>query len=207
VSGTFNYTVTITDSKGSKGTLNCSITVAPPVTTACVSFDAIQGTAITPVSLTGSGGAGGSYTFTATGLPAGLTMSSSGVISGTPTVSGTFTYTVTIHDAGGSQSSSRCSHNGTLTCTITVLPLVSGTGKCADGHRGHAITPVAVNGCGGKGGSYTFTSSNLPPGLCISKDGVISGTPTKCGSYSYNVTVTDCAGHTGTVICTSNVQS
>jgi len=59
------------------------------------------GIAITPVTMVGSGGAGGPYTFTATGLPAGLSISSAGVISGTATVSGTFNYTVTVTDSAG----------------------------------------------------------------------------------------------------------
>jgi hypothetical protein len=41
----------------------------------------IYGVAITPVTLTGSGGAGGPYTFSAAGLPSGLSISSSGTIS------------------------------------------------------------------------------------------------------------------------------
>jgi len=48
------------------------------------------GMAITPVTMTGGGGVGGPYTFTATGLPAGISISSAALISGTPTVSGTF---------------------------------------------------------------------------------------------------------------------
>ena len=116
VSGTFNYTVTITDSAGNTGTLNCSVTVSPPTppTSTCIVINATQGVAITPVTLTATGGAGGPYTFTATGLPAGLSISSSGTISGTPTVSGTFNYTVTITDSAGNK--------GTLNCSITVPP-------------------------------------------------------------------------------------
>jgi hypothetical protein len=64
----------------------------------------------------GSGGVGGPYTFSATGLPAGLTMSSTGTISGTPTVSGTFSYTVTVKDAAG--------NTGTVNCSVTVTPPV-----------------------------------------------------------------------------------
>ena len=72
VSGTSN-TVTITDAAGHSGTLNCSVTVAPPPSATCVSITAVQGFPITPVTMAGSGGAGGlTYTFTATGLPAGL---------------------------------------------------------------------------------------------------------------------------------------
>ena len=100
-SGTFNYIVTVVDAAGHTGTASCTITVAPGVSAACVSITAVQGTAITPVTMTGSGGAGGPYTFTATGLPAGLSISTSGTISGTPTVNGTFSYTVTVTDSPG----------------------------------------------------------------------------------------------------------
>ena len=64
--------------------------------------------------MVGSGGAGGPYTFSATGLPAGLTMSSTGTISGTPTVNGTFNYTVTVTDKNG--------NSGTVNCSVTVYP-------------------------------------------------------------------------------------
>jgi len=100
----------------------------PPVSANCVSITAVQGLAITPVTLTGSGGTGGPYTFSATGLPAGVTMSSSGTISGTPTVSGTFNYTVTVTDKDG--------NSGTVHCTVTVQPPPPPTGGegCTPGY-------------------------------------------------------------------------
>jgi hypothetical protein len=114
VSGTFSYTVTVKDSAGNTGTVNCSVTVNAPPTANCVAITAVQGVAITPVTMVGSGGVGGPYTFSATGLPAGLTMSSTGTISGTPTVTGTFSYTVTVKDAAG--------NTGTVNCSVTVNP-------------------------------------------------------------------------------------
>src|ERR1035438_7960939 len=114
VNGTFNYTVTVKDASGNTGTLNCSVTVAPPPSATCAVITAIQGVAITPVTMVGSGGAGAPYTFTASGLPAGITMSTGGTISGTPTVSGTFSYTVTVTDKAG--------NTGTLNCSVTVAP-------------------------------------------------------------------------------------
>jgi flagellar basal body-associated protein FliL len=106
VSGIFNYTVTVTDSAGHQGTVNCSVA---PFTASCEGITAVVGVAITPVTMTASGGAGGPYTFSATGLPAGLTMSTTGVISGTPTVIGTFPYTVTIKDSAGNLVNTFCS--------------------------------------------------------------------------------------------------
>ena len=201
VSGTFDYTVTVTDSAGNKGTVNCTITVASPapVSATCLNINAAQGSAITPATMVGSGGAGGPYTFSATGLPAGLTMSSSGTISGTPTVNGTFNYTVTITDSKGNK--------GTLNCSIKVCPPVGGSAKCADGQKGHSINPVQIAGSGGSGGPYTYSGSGLPPGLSVSSSGVISGTPTQSGSYNYTVTVHDSAGNSGTVNCMSNISN
>src|SRR4029078_13463347 len=104
---------------GNTGTVNCSVTVNPPPTASCVAIVSVQGGAITPLTMVGSGGLGGPYTFSATGLPAGLTMSAGGTISGTPTVTGTFNYTVTVTDKDG--------HTGTVNCSVTVNPPVSAT--------------------------------------------------------------------------------
>jgi hypothetical protein len=163
--------------------------------------------AITPVSLTGSGGSGGTYTYTATGLPPGLTMSSAGVISGTPTASGTFNYTVTVNDTGGNQGSGRCSHSNTLTCSITVVPPVSG--KCGQWNpvQGSSFTPVNCQGSGGTGNGYTYKCTGLPPGMKMSSSGSVYGTPTSSGTYHCTVTITDSVGHTGSVNCSVNVSS
>jgi len=94
--------------------VQCPGTPGPP-TANCVVINAVQNVPITPVTLTGSGGCGAPYTFSAaTGLPTGLTMSSTGTISGTPTVTGTFAYTFTVTDG--------CGHHSTVNCSVTVTP-------------------------------------------------------------------------------------
>jgi Zn-dependent metalloprotease len=77
------------------------------------------GTAITSFTLTATGGTA-PYTWSATGLPGGITIgSSTGTVSGTPTASGTFNVTATATaSAGGS---------GSTSFTITV----GGTGGCS----------------------------------------------------------------------------
>jgi Putative Ig domain len=199
VSGTFSYTVTVKDSAGNTGTVTCSITVAPGVSAACVAINAIQGVAITPATMTGTGGTGTGYTFSASGLPAGLTMAANGTISGTPSVSGTFSYTVTVKDSAG--------NTGTVTCSVTVAPGVSAACVVINAIQGVAITPVTMTGSGGTGSGYSFSSSNLPAGLTISSGGTISGTPTVAGTFSYTVTVQDSAGNTGTVNCSVTVAA
>ena len=196
-SGTFAYTVTVKDSNGATGTANCSVTVAPPVSATCVAITAVQGVAITPVTMVGAGGTGTGYTFSATGLPAGVTMSASGTISGTPTVSGTFAYTVTVKDGAGD--------TGTANCSVTVAPPVSATCVAITAIQGVAITPVTMVGAGGTGTGYTFSATGLPAGVTMSASGTISGTPTVSGTFAYTVTVKDGAGDTGAANCSVTV--
>jgi endo-1,4-beta-xylanase len=81
------------------------------------------GTAVSvPVRATDSA-AGQTLTFTATGLPAGLTISSAGVISGTPTTAGTSTVTVTAKDATGAM--------GSASFTWVINPKGGGGGTCS----------------------------------------------------------------------------
>jgi len=78
------------------------------------------GTAISPFTLSASGGTP-PYTWTGTGLPPGVSVSSSGTVSGTPTTAGTYSATVTATaSAGGS---------GSATFTFTVTG--GGGGSCS----------------------------------------------------------------------------
>ncbi|UWZ83402.1 putative Ig domain-containing protein [Occallatibacter riparius] len=171
-------------------------TQLPQITAPCLVINAIQGTAITPATMQATGGAGGPYTYTATGLPAGLTMSTGGTISGTPTVNGTFPYTVTITDKAG--------NTGTVTCSILVYAPISAPCTLINAKQGTAITPVTVVATGGAGG-YTFTAAGLPNGISISSSGTISGTPTVSGTFPYTITITDSAGNQGIVTCSITV--
>lgn len=46
--------------------------------------------------------------------------------------------------------------------------------------------------------TFTITSGALPTGCTMSSGGVVSGTPTAAGIYSFTIQVTDTNGHTGT---------
>src|SRR5581483_7607573 len=99
------------------GSLTCT---PPPITANCVAITAVQGVAITPTQLVATGGTGTGYVFSnATGLPPGVTISSSGLLSGTPTASGTFNYTVTITDSGNNTNTLQ------FKCSVVVQPPVT----------------------------------------------------------------------------------
>jgi len=83
-----------------------------------------SGTVGTAVSLTLSASGGTPpYTFSATGLPTGLSISTSGTISGTPTTAGTFTVAATVHDSA--------SHVANTTFTWTI----SAAGSCTPAQK------------------------------------------------------------------------
>jgi hypothetical protein len=115
VSGSFTYDASVSDpGVANPVTKTCSLTIAGPPTTACLVISATQGVALTSPAFVGQGGSGSGYTFSAVGLPTGLSMSATGVISGTSSVSGTFPYTITVTDSNHV--------SGTKLCSITVQP-------------------------------------------------------------------------------------
>jgi len=73
----------------------------------------------TSLQMSGTDSAGLTLSYTAAGLPAGLSISTGGLISGTPSAAGTFTTTVTARDSTGA--------SGSTTFTWTI----SGAGSCA----------------------------------------------------------------------------
>jgi hypothetical protein len=205
--GPFPIVVTVTDSNGCTGTnpsytltLTCpTITVTNPSTS--------TGTAGTAFSqtFTQSGGLG-TITWSKSGaLPAGITLNAStGVLSGTPTVVGSFPITVTATDANGC-SGSGASYNLVINCqTITVTnPLTnSGTVNIAFSQTFTAGNTI---------GAVTFsTASGLPAGLTLSSGGVLSGTPTQTGPFNIVVKATDangCNGSGATYVLTIGCQT
>ena len=137
-----------------------------------------------------SGGAA-PYKYKATGLPGGLSISSStGAISGTPTAAGTVRATITVTD------SSRPTESATSTPQITIAGSVapsklSITTTSLPGATSGAAYSGTVTASGGTA-PYTFTAGGLPSGLSISSStGAITGTTTAVGTATVSVTVTD----------------
>ena len=104
--GIYNFTVQAMDSTAHAGTKALTINVAaPPVQIATSSLPlAVRGLAYSQ-QLAATGGTQ-PFTWSLTGapLPSGLSLNSSGLISGTPTVTGAFTVTLSVRDQSGSTS-------------------------------------------------------------------------------------------------------
>jgi Putative Ig domain len=189
-SGSQTFTWTISPAGGSGGN---TITVSNPGSLA----DPV-GTAVSvQISATDSDSSQ-TLTYSATGLPAGLSISSAGLITGTVTTAGTSQVTVTATDA--------TSASGTASFTWTVSP-AGGPSTV------RVYSPGSQNGFVGipaslqilaidsdPNQSLTYAANGLPAGLSInSASGLIAGTPTTAGTSEVRVTVTDTSGASGTV--------
>jgi large repetitive protein len=186
--GSFNFTVTVTDHSGSEVMAAYSLTVSAPTITVSPATLTVPafGSAYNQ-TLTASGGTG-SYTYSvaAGALPAGLALSSAGVISGTPTTSGSFNFTVTAKDGDGFTGSKAYS----LTVSAPTIMVSPATLPAATAETAYSQTLIASGGTG----SYTYAVSAgaLPAGMSlIPTTGVLSGTPTAVGSFSFTITATD----------------
>lgn len=142
-------------------------------------------------------GGDGNYTWSASSLPPGLTLSSGGTISGTPTKGGQYPVSLTVKDG---ESPTPQTATGTVTITVNYPPL-SITGPSSLGPcnylGGNPGCPTAQLQATGGDGNYTWSATGLPSGVTVSSSGVFSGDPTEYSGSPYTVTVTVTDG-TGT---------
>ena len=124
-------------------------------------------------------------TFTAKGaIPIGVRLSGTR-LTGTPSIAGSYPITIT--------ASNGLSPHATQKFTLTVLPMGITTSSSPTGKLGakYSATLKAAGGNPPYAWSLVAGSKPLPPGLKLSSAGVISGTPTKKGTYSFTVKVVD----------------
>ncbi|WP_338873119.1 putative Ig domain-containing protein [Myxococcus stipitatus] len=128
------------------------------------------------------------FVFTASGaLPPGLTLASAGLLHGQPTQDGVFTFDITARDANDRAATRP------VTFTVTALPAIT-TLTLPDATQGSAYNQ-ALTATGGMGArTWTLATGALPPGLTLSAQGTLSGTPTSTGPSSFSVRVTDVNG-------------
>src|SRR5262249_27085797 len=133
------------------------------------------------IAMLGSGGTPPYSWSVPTGqLPPGLTLSSAGILSGTPTSTGTFNFTVQVGDSVGAllpASFVISIQTGLTITTESVLPIAvinSPYSKQIQASITDSLT-------------WSVVSGNLPPGTTMSAAGLISGTPTSVGVYNFTV--------------------
>jgi hypothetical protein len=160
-----------------------------------------------PVAQTLAGNGGSApygFALVSGALPDGLTLSSSGTLSGTPNRAGSFNFTVRAADANG------CTSFQTYALTLVCNPLTLAPGSLPAGTVGAPYSATTLTASGGAAPySFSLSAGSLPAGLTLTAAGVLSGTPTQVGSFNFTVQATDahgCAG-TGSFTLVINCQS
>ena len=140
---------------------------------------------------------------TAGALPPGLTLEADGRVTGTPTATGVFRFTVT-----ATHADSLCA--GRREYALTVTPpcpsLTLSPATLADGKRGKAFQQSLASAGGKAPYTYAVTAGAPAPGLRLSAGGVLSGTPTTAGAFPITVVTTDANGCTATRVYSQTIH-
>ncbi|MCW0389332.1 hypothetical protein NB722_003871 [Xanthomonas sacchari] len=204
--GNFAFTVGVTDANAFTAAQAFTLTVASPTLT--LSPPALPaGTAGSAYSqaLSATGGtAPYSYSLATGALPAGLSLSAAGVLSGTPTQAGSFVFTATVTDSTAGVPG-QASHSYTL--SIAAPTLTPGQPTLPAGTAGAAYNQTLSTSGGTAPYSYSVVSGALPTGLSLTTAGVLSGTPSAAGSFAFSIKVSDANGFSATQAYTLTIAS
>ncbi len=189
---TSGSTITVTDSSTpavpASQTFGLVINPTPAVTATLTPTVAPVAAVQGAFSLTVLQAAGGTppYTWSVTsGLPAGMTLTSTGVLSGTPTAVGSSSLVVNVTDSAAITPVA-----ATYAITVTAPTVTVTTAGLVPGVLTAAYPTTTLKAAGGKA-PYTWSVTGLPAGLSLSPTGVLTGTPSAAGSSTPAFTATD----------------
>ena len=156
---------------------------------------------ITNVNPVQGGPTSATWSIASGSLPPGVNFSSSGLLSGTPTSEGSYTFVV--RATGGGTATD------TETETLVVRQPLTLTAALGGAKAEVGMPFSSQQSAGGGSGTYTWSVSKgtLPPGVKIANDGAISGTPTLAGRYAFTLTVTDSESRSKSVDVTLVVKA
>lgn len=198
-SGKGTFTVQASDGAGDLATetlalnINTNLTIYPVTPVEATTNEAY---ALQLISVNGTGTI--TWSVSSGALPAGMTLDSSkGLLSGTPTQSGTYTFTVKATDSASTPATA------TLPLTLQVAPLTIATTTLPNGGVGTAYSQSISTANGTSPFTPTLASGTLPPGVTLSTSsgsvaGSLTGTPTTAGTYTFTIQVADKNGQTAT---------
>src|SRR2546430_4757983 len=181
------FTVIVSNSAGSVTSSAGVLTVSASIPALQITSSQLPGGTVGSAYSATLNASGGStpYTWSVTSgaLPNGLTLNSAGSVSGTPSIGGSFPFTVQAQDAAAHSASASL----TITVSASIPPLQITGSQLPDGTVGSAYS-ATLNASGGSTPySWSVSSGTLPTGLSLSSTGTISGTPTVAGGFSLSL--------------------
>lgn len=205
--GSYSFTVQSTDSFSPAHTasrtfvlnvLPCAGTVQPLVLSTSSVIPGTTTCSATSLQLTATGGIA-PYTFAVAGgssLPAGVTLTSGGLLSGTPMTAASYTFSLTVTDSNSPTTTT----TKAFTYAVSVCPpppaaLVITTTSPLPPSTICLHTPIQLAATGGVPGyTWSITTGALPRPTTLSSSGLISGLPFHVGVYTFTVQVRDSVG-------------
>jgi len=185
--GAYSFTITATDnnsitaSQAYSGTISAGLSITTtslPTPVAAVAYSQTVATSggTAPVTFSISGGS----------LPAGLSLNTStGVISGTPTTPGAYSFTLTATDSNGISDAQ--AYSGTVGARLAITTVTLPTPVI-----GMTYSQAIATAGGTAPVIFSVSAGSLPAGLSLNPStGAISGTATTSGPYSFTITATD----------------
>jgi len=185
-------TFVVKDSAGNTASAMLVLTIDPAlaITTTSLPNGYVSSAYSAALAATGGTSSGYVWSVSAGSLPAGITLSPAGVLSGKPAVTASSAVTFQVKDS--------LLHVAVASFTITIMPaLAINATTVPEAYVGspYSVTFTATGGSG-TGLSWSLASGSLPTGLALSSTGNISGQPTNAGSSALSITVKDSAGNT-----------
>lgn len=137
------------------------------------------------------------YSISNAGLPPGMTLGGQdGMLSGTPTEAGNYSFTIRVSDA----SNQVVTHDFVLTIDASGISNVLSitTIFLPNGNLGAAYNQTVVAAGGTLPYHWVITGGNLPPGVSMTQSSeggaLFAGTLIKAGTFGFNLSVTDAVG-------------
>ena len=187
------FVVKVTDGARTD-TKSLTLDVVTPLAATTPTFSESEvGHALEPTTLVATGGRG-PYAWALVGSPAWITLDpASGALNGTPTAAGSFPFQVSVKDAYGTTTtlSLALTVKAKLKTTSTkLLPTKVGKQYRAVLHTNGGVAPLV----------WKTTAGKFPIGIRLDRTtGILSGKPSKAGSFPLTFTVTDSLGETSAV--------
>jgi hypothetical protein len=207
--GSSTVTIRVTDGNGCPADFIFTILVAPavcPVITLAPTTLPLGRVGVAfSQQITASGGTG-PYVFTTLSgtLPAGLSLSSAGLISGTPTAAGSSTVTIRATDG----NSCPIDIVYTMVIAAAACPVITVAPATLPAGAVGVAYSQQITASGGTGSPiFTVVTGTLPAGLTLSSGGLLSGTPTTVGSSVVSIQAIDGAGCPGVTTYTIGITT